>query len=266
MSQHLLMSGASFVTIACLMVLSVGCAPIQTVTTTVVLRDPSAVALLSPSGDLLVAPVAGVADAPLARGRADTGPGSSAAFEVHARREPDQSTTVEWSSSLPLGNGDRHTVVPANGALSLDQPLDSMVPLRSRTAPSLRFQWCTSITQRFSRGGPGAYWVDPHACTNPTYVAFPTQPAIVAPYILDTPWSNVVEIRERTTVDHATGWAIFGVFTGLFGSLSAVAFAVPHSTGVKLGLGIPLATLGLAVDVSVLPTLFSPSHDVVIRH
>lgn len=91
----------------------------ETVTTDIVVHDPSAVSLLSSDGAVVLPASSTPATAPLAESRAEVGLGSSAAYRVTARRDADGSISTDWSTPLPLANGDRHVLLPTNGAITI---------------------------------------------------------------------------------------------------------------------------------------------------
>ncbi len=235
----------------------------QEVTTEVRFRDASAVALTDGEGKAVLEAGASEADAPLGEGRIPTGAASTAGYAVRARRESDGSLSVEWRTSLPLANGDRHTVLGAHGSLVVDGPADEVTPPAVRAAPTLRLERCTRLQSTGTKAG--GVTVSARDCVP----ALPPASSGVVPYGLEADWTDVAEIRERTRVDHGAGWLIFGASTITFGALSTMLLSFPsqsYTGGMKTKIGVSALTVGLGVafDAGVFPTLVTPSHDRVL--
>ena len=234
----------------------------ETVTTEITVHDPSAVSLLSSDGTVVLPPSNAASTSPLADSRADVGGGSSAAYRVTARRDADGSISTDWTTTLPLSNGDRHVLLPANGAfLFKDMPLDTIIPPAMAAASSLVLPMCVSAG---IHGYRSSYWsVD----ANPTVKG--CSGAARVDVALDIPWS-AVDVHERTRVDHGGAWLIVALATISFGSFATLIFSSKPSdwTGGKstqLGLGMATAGIGLAFDFAMLPTLFASNRDVHLR-
>jgi hypothetical protein len=257
----------------CLVVLcavATGCTPIETVSTEVLLRDPSAVSLEKENGDEVLPASSDPIEAPFDEGRIDTGPESSAEFHITARREESHAISLSWSTSLPLTAGERYTILPANGSITLAEPLTSVVTPEMRAASSLAFRWCTTIASSTSRYSSG-YHIDPRRCTDLSIEETGHHGLGSSPYILEMPWSNVAEIRERTRVDKGSAWLIVGASTVTFGTFSALFLSFKNSSfkgglPTKIALTSATAAIGLSFDFAMLPTLLASDHDVVIHH
>lgn len=233
----------------------------QTTTTEICVRDPSAVALVASDGREALPASRAPQTAPLASGRTDLGSGSSAAYQVNAQREDSGAIAVDWSSSLPLANGERHTLLPANGILVAKEPLASIVTPSRLAASRLVLPTCTWLTSHGYRG-VSSYSVEALAtahCDGDTAVRAS----------LDIPWDGV-EIQERTHVDHGGAWLIVGVATLAFGVFATLFFTTPPKdwTGgqaTQLGLGVATTAIGLAFDLAMLPSILTPDRGVVLQ-
>lgn len=230
----------------------------ETVTTEITVRDPSAVSLLSSDGAVVLPPSRAPSVAPLAESRVDVGAGSSAAYSVAARREADGSISTDWTTTLPLANGERHVVLPANGALVVNAPLTTIVTPAMTSAASLVLPMCAAVG---THGYRSIYWsvdVRPSAtgCNGAARVDVS----------LDIPWT-AVDVRERTRVDHGAAWLIVGLATLSFGTIAAFVFSTHPSDWhggqtTQIALGVGTSAIGLGFDLAMLPTLFASDHDV----
>jgi hypothetical protein len=89
------------------------------------------------------------------------------------------------------------------------------------------------------------------------------------PYVIDVPWSEVVEIRERVRPPRGSAAMLIALSTLTFATFGLVVLAVPteHVTGgatTKWLLGGALLGTTLAFDIPLLPTAFAPDKDVVL--
>jgi hypothetical protein len=98
-------------------------------------------------------------------------------------------------------------------------------------------------------------------------VAPPCDRSLRVAYHLESPWENVVEVREHTEPDRqSAGWLI-AASTFVVG-ITAAPFLLVGATSKNSALeavGIALLAVGLGVDLLVLPTLLAPAHDRVVE-
>jgi hypothetical protein len=225
--------------------------------TTVRVRDPSTVTLRRDwPGERSVV----LDDSPTPRtatvtvGTLPTGNTSAARFRVDALRGDDGSTALKVETSLPLQNGDQHVLVPAHGILALPDPVSSAL----LQDDALRLLRCLSLEKAYdTEDYPVGYTVTLSSwCSG----------AGIVPMRLETPWSNVAEIRRTSTARR--GVAIAGIVLGSFGvSLGAALLGVnkafvqsPALTG--LSVGVLLTSVGLGAWS--VPSLVSPTKTTVL--
>ncbi len=234
----------------------------ETVTTEITVHDPSAVSLLSSDGTVVLPPSNAASTSPLADSRADVGAGSSAAYRVTARRDTDGSISTDWTTTLPLANGDRHVLLPANGAIVIrNTPLETIIPPAMAAASSLVLPMCASAGMH---GYRSTYWsVD----SNPTVKG--CSGAARVDMALDIPWS-AVDVHERTRVDHGGAWLIIALATLTFGSFATLILSSKPTDwsggqSTQITLGMATTAIGLGFDLAMLPTLFASDRDVHLR-
>ena len=169
-----------------------------TVTYRIRVREPSEVAVSSPTAEVLPAATTPT-EALLARGSFASGEASSTSYEAFAAREPDGGLILRWGLVRVL-DGDRRTLVAPDGLLSLSpSESDDTHFLRSpadRAAfldhPRARLHLYATLDSAYSTSEDSTDFIG--------YNGFLTgEPAGVVnvPVTLDTPWSNVVEVRRE---------------------------------------------------------------------
>ncbi len=195
-----------------------GCfAPERRILATV--RDPGAVSLRAADADGTskeILPADGQpASAVVASGAFGTGGTKSAAYELDADRLPDRSLRLRWVHP-PIVGGEMDTVVPPGGRIVLEGTDDVPATLRL-DGPVLRIPYSAYLTPSYAhRGGFVGYAASASA---PQAVVVSTG-GVVVPTLLETPWSNVVEVRRRVEPKRGGAIAILvlnSVFWGAFG-------------------------------------------------
>jgi hypothetical protein len=127
--------------------------------------------------------------------------------------------------------------------------------------PTLKLRSCASLVGRHARntfvGWRATEW---EGCGG----------SLAAPFALETPWSNVVSVRQ--TVTPMRGAALGGmlVSTLLFGGIGGLFLALSchdtsaDCTGSLHTLGWVFVGIGGLLDLLLLPTLVAPSRDTVV--
>ena len=248
----------SMVAVVCL---ASGCL-METVTTEITVRDPSAVSLLSSEGTVVLPASSAPVTAPLGDSRAGVDVGSSAAYRVTARRDADGSISTDWSTTLPLANGDRHVLLPADGKIVVhNKPLADVVTPAMASASSLVLPMCAAAG---THGYRSIYW---SVESNASVVG--CRGAARVDTSLDIPW-HAVDVVEHTRVDHGGAWLLIGLATMTFGTLATFIFATNPSDwhggqATQIALGTATTAIGLGFDLAMLPTLFASDRDVRLR-
>ena len=232
----------------------------QTVTTEIEVHDPSAVALAKTDGTPVI-PVGGAhVTRTLSRGRVATSESSSASYDLSAIRDDDGTLSVEWTTALPLVDGERNEVIGRKPVV-FEKPLSALFSESMLEAPAFVFPTCATLAYR---GVRFARWrsegrAAPEDCVGET----------VVPYRLETPWDNVV-IHEKTRVMHDLAWMTIGLSVVTLTPFAIIVDATP-SKGVtggdptKVGFTIGIAAAVGAFIAAIIPTLFAKDRDVYAR-
>jgi hypothetical protein len=162
-----------------------------------VVADPRQVALLDRDGRTLIASGGGAIDVPFGGAGQPTGPFSSGAYSIRARRESDGGLVLLWTSDMPLPQGGRQVLVASDGSLGyLYVKADALgLPAILRRG-SLDLRLCITV-ERARYGG-----------IIPRSDADTSEKPCAWTVHLSTPSSNVALVREVTgpTPDYSGTW------------------------------------------------------------
>jgi hypothetical protein len=226
----------------------------DTRTTSVVVADPSRVTV-STNGVAVLPAADGVATEQRGLVRDDSfepEPGARAHYKVEAVRQKGE-IALEWSTQVPILNGEHQTLVDARGHFNDPDAVIAIMSPDVLNAPNFQVIGCAHLDGQSAKGasligyratewsGCGAY--------------SPRSSSPDARFTIETPWSNVVEIRDHTDVS-VPGDIAIGVFgLGMTGGGVAL-IAVPKSCvgcvigGAFLGLIGALTTVTVALDIA----------------
>jgi hypothetical protein len=229
----------------------------ETRTTSVVIADASAVTVLGSSAVALPAAenTANEQRGTVREGTFDPEPGARAQYKVEAVRQ-NKELALEWTTKVPVVNGEHQIIIDSRGRFN--DPLDVIALLSPETVqgPTFRFTACAHLDPVNAKGGGvvGFRATEWNACRPDLNFL------VQAPFTVETPWTNVVEIRDHVEVN-VPGSIAIGVFgLGMTGGGVAL-IAVPKSCvgcvigGAFLGLIGALTTINMALDLS------NPSRD-----
>jgi hypothetical protein len=201
-------------------------------------------------------------EALLAEGAMSPEPGALSRYSLGASRDANGSIAFEWKLGAPLLNGEHQTVVGAQAPLELTEPLpsegDRYVTRATLTAPEFRLASCATLRGVSVKGTyvgfRAAEWESP--CFGDSRLA------ASIPFTVETPWSNVRDLRQ--TVEPMTGFAITAmvVSTLVFGGLGATVFALDSP---RNGWGWGLVSTGAIIDLAWIPTLISSRRDTLLH-
>jgi hypothetical protein len=205
------------------------------------------------------------ASAMVATGTFPTGGSSSAALELDADRLPDRTIRLRWVHP-PIVGGEIETLLPPSGRIRLSGTADVASTL-ALDAPNLRIPLVASLYS--STDTDGSFVGYGAAVSPPSQV--PGGASVAVSTTLETPWSNVVEIRRRVKPLRGLMLGILilnSVFWGAFGG-AYIAAAPGFGAGSSgetafrcVGWG-SLAVGGL-VDLFLLPTILGPGTNEVV--
>ncbi|HVY49679.1 MAG TPA: hypothetical protein VHB21_27485 [Minicystis sp.] len=191
----------------------------------------------------------------------------STSYELRADRRDDGGIVLRWTHPA-IGGGDIQTLLTPEGRIRLPATDDARGIVPSGPLPPELSVPCASwlAEETDSDGGFTGYGA---------YFGARRAPAIgfakvVVPLSLETPWSNVVEVRRRVS-PRRTGAIVGAIATTAGGALlSTMLFALasnaddPSSHGgadVLHAIGGTFIGTGVVVDLLLLPTIVASSED-----
>jgi hypothetical protein len=237
------------------------CVP-YTTSTTITLRDPRAVALRAGCCDEPVLPAgATAAEVPLAEGRVETAPGVATDVQLSAQRTAAGAILLEWHTHMALPHGELQAIVPAQPSWTVSGGIEDAVP-RGEVA---RMRFCAELSPLSARGTRVGY--TPTATLLPassTMECSWTPGRAALPYLLETGWDNLVEIRTRKTPTlRWLAWFELPYAAAALGGGIYLAARPGGSTQSRV-LGGLLASLGLAITIPLAPSAFARTRETVV--
>jgi len=199
-----------------------------------------------------------------ASGTFPTGGSSSASFEHDADRLADNSIRVRWVHPSIVG-GEIDTVLPPSGRIRLPGTDDVASTIRL-DAPALSLPYSAYITPSSDSDGN----FDGYAAGT---VATPAEPhaTVAVRTRLETPWTNVVEIRRRVKPQRGLAIGLFVLNSILWGAFGGTYIATAPgfgkgSSGETAFRAVGWTSIGIggAIDLSLLPAIFWPSANDVV--
>jgi hypothetical protein len=227
----------------------------ESITTRIEVKDTRDVSLHTSGGVLGPSD----AEAKLADGAITPEPGAMTRYALHAVRDPSGAIAFEWKLGAPLLNGEHQTVLEAAGVLTEETPASRapIVTAEALAAPTLRIGSCATLREVAAKGVFVGYRASEDRALCEIDTPRSARGATV-PYELETPWSNVRELRQ--TVEPQKGFAIgcMAAATALFGGLGGLVlgFASP-----KNGWGWALVSTAVVIDLAWIPTLVASPRD-----
>ncbi|MGH7284763.1 MAG: hypothetical protein ACRELY_24830 [Polyangiaceae bacterium] len=228
-------------------------------TTVIQARDPGQVAVEDVDSPSRVAPGESATEpAEVARTEVAIGPSSTSDLLVTATRRPGGGLVTEWQTRLPLVNGERHTLVDANGTATLDEHIDIDTSHDDVVIPV-----CGVIGERYARNVLVGYEVRP---------AVPCESQHMTQINLVTPKRNIEAIHHVSVNDNRAvaivGVVIATVIVGGVGSIFTFA-DLKDKDGSDAGpvpkvIGVGLLSLAAGVDIALFPSVFAPNKDTVV--
>lgn len=237
---------------AALLVVVSGCYS-ETIHTHLEMADPSRARLLggpARGSTEVVPPGTTPGAAILAEDSFETEPGARAHYAVLGRRGEKGEIDLEWQARVPILNGETQVLVDPGGRLDLPQ---STVTPQTLERTTLQVSGCAALIRSTVRGTFVGYraeeWQD---CVWPAS----------APYTLDTPWDNVISLRQHAEPEKAGALGFMILSSVLFGGAGA-ALAAAHGGTAQHVVGWSLVGVGVLIDVSWLPTLVASPREIV---
>jgi hypothetical protein len=226
--------------------------------TVIQMRSAADVAVQDVDSPSRISPNDTPSSAEVARTEVATGPGSTSDLIVIATRRPGGAIVTEWQTRLPLVNGERHVLVDATGAATLDghQPIDT-------TKADLVIPVCGTLRTRTVKSALVGYEVSP---------GDPCEQPHMNQINLETPRSNLQSIHYVSTNDsRGVSILVASVMTLAFGGLGAAfAFADLRDKDGNIqgpgfrAVGVGLMAIGASIDIALLPSIFAPNKDEVV--
>jgi hypothetical protein len=233
-------------------------------------RDPGAVSLHADSATgqapSTVLPGDGQPErVTVATGTFETGESSSASFELDADRLPDRTIRLRWVHPPVIG-GEIETVLPASGRIRIPDT-DDVEGTIDLHAPTLRIPIVATISR--ATGSHGSFLGYAAGVRAPSEV--PGGSGVDVFTSLQTPWSNVVEIRRRVIPYRGLMLGLLilnSVFWGGFGGayIAAAPSFGPGTSGETAfrAVGWSSIAVGSLIDLLLLPTILGPETNEVV--
>jgi len=185
-------------------------------------------------------------------------PGARAQYKVEAVR-PNKEVALEWSTKVPIINGEQQTLIDSSGKFNDPTGVIALLSPETLKGPTFRFKACAHLDEVSAKGGGvvGFRATEWNPCSADMYYR---NYRLEVPFAVETPWDNVVEIRDHTEVN-VPGTIAIGVFgLGMTGGGVAL-IAVPKScVGCVIG-GAFLSLIGVLTTMTVAFELDDPSRD-----
>ena len=225
-------------------------------------RDPAAVSV-SVGTNEVIAGDGEPRSVPVAAGTFSTGASASSSYQLHVDRLPDKSLRLRWVQP-PIVGGELYTLLPADGHITILDTADANVVQLDDSR--LRIPLLASLSSASDSDGG---FIGYRASVGPTQ---PPGASVSVPLSLDTPLANLLEVRRKVSPRRGVALAVFLGSTVFFGAFGAAYIASAPSFGKGTsgeaafrGVGWGSVAAGGLVDVLMLPTLLSPSTDLVIE-
>jgi hypothetical protein len=204
-----------------------------------IVADPSKVTVAN--GGSVALPTNG--DLTVAQGSAEDPHGGADSYEIRVRRETTGAVKLEWWTKLPLTRGGRLTLVEPNGIIVDDEDrtlYDRITLATTLSHRTFRIDACPRLV-------PVAKFFVVYAYRTSEWSACDT-PRASRSFALETPWSNVIELRKhRGRYD----WLSLGVLGGgLFAGLGILGLEARPQLGCggdKGCNGVAIGMIGLGV-------------------
>ena len=240
--------------------------------TTVTLRDPGGARLSTndENGARVVLPEGRAAiTVDVARGAIKTGRASRARFRLEAVRGGDGSVALRVDTRVALPDGDERVAFGADGAIEQPFALGEVAPPSAFRDPGgLRLPQCLALRKVFTEDSDAVGYdiTASPSCSDPSDTR-------IASMQIETPWSNVVEVRHVSTPNRAISLVAIAVSAALL-IPGLMVIALHASATTNVGDGSPaLGTLGdllvgipALIDLAFLPNLLAPTRTTVLTH
>jgi hypothetical protein len=237
---------------------------------TVTLRDPAEVRLArdwsADPGEVLP-PGRDPQTAAVTAGTFDTGAGARTAYHVDAVREPDAGMSLRVGAGVAMLNGEQHVLVSSGGVfVQTGHPLRDLISEDVLQGADLRLPRCLSVSRSYSYDDDFlGYRADVASRCAPGVLSVPVR--------LETPWSNVREIRHVKTPQRQGALIAMAVTTAalvlpgaILAGLHAGASSRDGAGSSTVGaLGWTLVAVGGGFDLAFLPTAVAPTETTVLR-
>jgi hypothetical protein len=230
---------------------AVGC---DTRTTSVRVADPAKVMISS--GSTIVLPPGDGSSAEqrstLREDSFETEPGAKAHYKIDAVRQ-DGELALEWTTKIPILNGEHQTLIDRTGTFNDPTSVVALISPYALKRENFRIDACAHLEGVSAKGASLiGYRVTEW---NPCRSYYPYDSKLEAPFSVQTPWSNVVEIRDHIDVS-VPGDIAIGIFgLGMAGGGVALMAVPKNCIGCVIGgafLSLIGALTGLAavLDIS----------------
>ena len=237
---------ASLVVTTALVASACGSPVVFAVTDSIRFRDRTQLSLTRPDGTAprpASRPTSGPASGPvLGAGRAETRDGASTDYVVQVTSSADGAPELHWETRLPLVDGDYRQVLKPGEPIVIEEAVDRKADHPWTTVDDqFHLDACTFLQAVSSGGGTVGHMIAPrHHFGFRIGLALPCGAAVrdAVRFGLETPWTNVAEIRRTVRYRHAGPFlARLAAGGGVLvtGAAMAVAGGSHFSGGAKAG-------------------------------
>jgi hypothetical protein len=239
--------------------IATGC---DTRTTSVRVADPAKVSISS--GSAIVLPPADAASgdqrSTLREDSFETEPGARSHYKIEAVRQGGE-LALEWTAKVPILNGEHQTLIDRSGTFNDPQSVVALISAEALKRENFRVDACAHLEAVSAKGVSlvGYRATEWNACN--VYVPYESS-KIEAPFTVQTPWSNVVEIRDHIEVS-VPGDIAIGVFgLGMTGGGVALIAIPKDCIGCVIG-GGAIALIGALTMLTVGLDIAQGSYDII---
>jgi hypothetical protein len=232
----------------------------DTRTTSVRVADPGKVSISS--GSAIVLPSADAASSDqrgtLREDSFEPEPGARAHYRVDAVRQNGE-VALEWSTKVPILNGEHQTLIDKSGSFNDSDGVVWLFSPGTLQASDFRIDSCAHLGPVSAKGASVVGYRVTEWNTCRAYSPYGSA-SLDVPFTLQTPWTNVVEIRDHTEVSIGGNIAI-GIFgLGMTGGGVALMAVPKNCVGCVIG-GAFIALLGVLTGTASVLDIAEGSHD-----
>jgi hypothetical protein len=251
--------GGRLALIGSILFVTAGC---DTRTTSVRVADPAKVFISS--GSTIVLPAddgsSGTQRNTLREDSFETEPGAKAHYKIDAVRENGE-LALEWTTKVPILNGEHQTLIDRTGTFNEPSSVIVLISPDALKRDNFRIDACAELEAVSAKGVSVVGYRATEWNTCRPHYSFASS-KLEAPFSLQTPWSNVVEIRDHIEVS-VPGDIAIGIFgLGMAGGGAALIAVPKNCIGCVIGGGL-LSLIGALTSLEAVLDISNGSRDLL---